>query len=96
MPIISKKTLADFWLRHQDAERPLRAWFRICKNTEFRNFAELKNAFGSIDTVGKFTVFDIGGNKSRLISIIHYERRKIYVRAILTHKDYDKDLWKQG
>ena len=95
MHIISKKALVDFWQKQHDAEKPLRAWFRICKNTQFENFAQLKNVFGSVDKVGKFTVFDIGGNKSRLIAIVHYTRKKIYVRSILTHKEYDRNLWKQ-
>ena len=50
--------------------------------------------FTCADKVGKFTVFNIGGNKARLIAAIHYNRRKVYIRHILTHSDYDKETWK--
>lgn len=96
MHIITKKRLVNFWKKHQDTEKPLRVWHTICKskNTKFKNFADLKTIFSSVDKVGKFTVFDIGGNKCRLITVIHYESHRIYIRAVLTHKDYDKDHWK--
>jgi len=54
----------------------------------------LRRTFPSADRVGKYTVFDIGGNKVRLIAAIHYNRRKIYVRAVLTHSEYDAERWK--
>lgn len=62
---------------------------------DFGSFAELKRSFGSVDEVGKFTVFDIGGNKFRLIAAIHYNRKKIYIRHVLTHIEYDSDKWKE-
>jgi mRNA interferase HigB len=55
------------------------------KGRNFASFAELKEVFSSVDLVGKFYVFDIGGNKVRLIAAIHYNRRKVYVRAVLMH-----------
>ena len=95
MHIISRKALVDFWLTHKDAEGPLRAWYSIGKSTNFETFAQLKRSFGSIDKVGKFTVFDIGGNKYRLIAVVHYNRRKIYIRYVLTHKQYEAGHWKR-
>ena len=95
MHIISKKALIEFWLTHKDAKTPLTVWYTICKKTNFENYAHLKSTFGSIDKVGKFTVFDIGGNKWRLITIINYRTRKIYVRDVLTHDEYDRDFWKK-
>ena len=49
-----------------------------------------------MDKVGKFTVFDLGGNKYRLIAAIHYNRGKVYIRHVLTHAEYDQDKWKEG
>lgn len=63
--------------------------------TDFESFAELKRVFRSVDKVGKFTVFNIGGNKFRLIAAIHYNRRKVYIRHVLTHVEYDSDKWKE-
>ena len=60
----------------------------------FRNFAELKELFPSADQVANKTVFNIGGNKYRLIAALHYNRGRVYIRAILTHREYDKGNWK--
>jgi len=51
--------------------------------------------FGSADQVGKLTIFNLGGNKVRLIAAIHYNRKMIYIRAILTHQEYDEGKWKE-
>jgi mRNA interferase HigB len=56
----------------------------------------VKATFASADRVGRFVVFDIGGNKFRLIAAIHFNRGKLYVRHVLTHADYDTGKWKQG
>ena len=50
---------------------------------------------GSADYVDPFMVFNIGGNKYRLIAVIHYNRRKVYIRQVLTHAEYDRDKWKR-
>ena len=63
--------------------------------TDFTSFAHLRQVFRSVDKVGKFTVFDIGGNKFRLIVAIHYNRKKVYIRHVLTHAEYDKGNWKE-
>ena len=59
----------------------------------FASLAELRRAFGSADKVGKFTVFDIAGNRYRLVAAIHYDRQRVYVRHVLTHADYDRGNW---
>ena len=94
MRVIANRPLVQFWKRHPEAERPLRSWLAICKATDFENFAQLRQAFRSVDKVGKFVVFDIGGNKFRLIVVVHFNRKRIYVRAVLTHEEYDQDQWK--
>lgn len=63
--------------------------------TDFGSFADIKRLFRSVDKVGKFTVFDLGGNKYRLIAAIHYNRKKVYIRHVLTHAEYDQDTWKE-
>jgi mRNA interferase HigB len=61
----------------------------------FSNFAGLRETFPFADRVGKLTVFNIGGNNIRLIAAIHYNRKKIYIRAVLTHNEYDEQRWKE-
>ncbi|MDZ4342987.1 MAG: type II toxin-antitoxin system HigB family toxin, partial [Candidatus Binatia bacterium] len=70
-------------------------WYSLAKHNDFSNFAELRARFSSADQVGKLTVFNIGGNRVRLIAAIHYNRKKIYIRAVLTHADYDEAKWKE-
>ncbi|MGA9852031.1 MAG: type II toxin-antitoxin system HigB family toxin [Gammaproteobacteria bacterium] len=95
MHVITRKRLRDFATRHRDAAEPLASWYAIVAKTDFGSFAELKRVFASIDKVGKFTVFDIGGNKYRLIAAIHYNRKKVYIRHVLTHAEYNQDKWKE-
>ncbi len=95
MHVISRKALRDFWERYPDSERPLARWHRIVSRTQFDSFAELRMTFPSADLVGNWVVFDIGGNKYRLIASVHFNRGKLYIRHVLTHQEYDKGGWKQ-
>jgi mRNA interferase HigB len=96
MHVLSKKALRKFWSLHSDAERPLRRWFRIVSKARWKSFAEVRATFGTADQVERFTVFNIAGNKYRLIAIIHYNRGKVFVRHVLTHKEYDLGKWQDN
>ena len=96
MHIIAKPALISFWTRYPDAEKPLEAWYHTMKREVFSDFSELRKTFASADYVNGLTVFDIGGNKYRLITSIHYNRRKVYIRNVLTHAEYDREAWKRG
>ena len=65
------------------------------RKSRFGNFSALRETFPHADQVEKLTVFNIGGNKARLIAAVHYNRNKIYIRHVLTHKEYDADKWKE-
>ncbi|HRF50431.1 MAG TPA: type II toxin-antitoxin system HigB family toxin [Anaerolineales bacterium] len=95
MHIISRKALRVFWEKHPDSQVPLIRWFRVVKNTQFGSFAELRAVFPSADKVGKWVVFNVGGNKYRLITSVHFNRSKLYVRDVLTHREYDEEKWKK-
>ncbi|MCL5669527.1 MAG: type II toxin-antitoxin system HigB family toxin [Gammaproteobacteria bacterium] len=95
MHIITRKRLCEFAARHREAEEPLKLWYAIMSKTDFGSFADLKRVFRSVDKVGRFTVFDIGGNKFRLIAAIHYNRKKVYIRHVLTHTEYDREKWRK-
>ena len=94
MHIITRKRLLDFAEKHPNTSTALDAWYRIVKSTEIKNFSQLRKIFPSVDKVGNLTVFNIGGNKIRLISAIHYNTQCLFVRHVLTHKEYDKENWK--
>ena len=95
MHVISRKTLRDFWEQYPDSESPLSRWFKIVEQTTFTSFDELRLTFPSADKVGDLVVFNMGGNKYRLIASIHFNRGKVYVRHVLTHREYDKGAWKK-
>ena len=95
MHVITRKRLNDFAEKYPQTKTALVHWYRQVKHVDFSNFAELKAAFPSADRVGKLTVFDVGGNKVRLIAAIHYNRKKVYIRAVLTHAEYDEGKWKE-
>jgi len=96
MHVIAKSVLVQFWTIHPDAENPLSAWYSTMQNEVFMDFNHLRTTFASADQVGVFTVFNIGGNKYRLIAAIHYNRHKVYIRHVLTHPEYDRGDWKRG
>jgi len=95
MHIISRKKLNEFADRYPEVKTALRKWYKLVKQSNFNSFAQVKQIFSTADQVGKLTVFNIGGNKVRLITAIHYNRKKVYIRAVLTHSEYDLDKWKE-
>jgi mRNA interferase HigB len=95
MHVITRKRLNEFTEKYPETENALANWYRLIKQNDFSNFAELQTMFSSADKVGKLTVFNVGGNKVRLIAAIHYNRKKVYIRAVLTHKEYDAEKWKE-
>lgn len=96
MHVIAKLALIAFWTRHPDAAGSLQAWYRTMESEAFADFNDLRATFASADYVDGLTVFDIGGNKYRLITSIHYNRHKVFIRAVLTHTEYDRGHWKRG
>ena len=95
MRIISLRRLREFWARHPDAEGSLRSWYRVVKQAHWQRFTEVRALYGSADQVGKFTVFNIAGNKYRLITVIHFNTGRVYVRRVLTHVEYDRGAWQE-
>lgn len=95
MHVIAKPILVVFWTEHPDSGHPLGAWYRTMKMETFADFNDLRATFASADYVGGLTVFNIGGNKYRLIASVHYNRHKVYVRVVLTHEEYDRGEWKR-
>jgi mRNA interferase HigB len=98
--VISLKLLKEFWGLHRDAEEPLRLWYKTAKNASWSNLHDVRKTYSHADAVptkGRetLTVFNIGGNKYRLIVRINYEYALINVRKVLTHEEYDEGKWKE-
>ena len=95
MHVISRKKLKEAALIHRDAEAALHAWFKVAESATWRSINEVRKTYASADSIGKFTVFNIKGNKYRLIVKIEYTYQKIFIKHVLTHAEYDKEEWKQ-
>ncbi len=92
--IITRKTLIQFWEKHPESRTALIRWFKIVQKTEFKSFAELRQVFPSADKLDHWIIFNIGGNQYRLITSIHFNRGKVYIRHVLTHAEYGRGDWK--
>lgn len=93
MRIIAVSTLRAFWSRpgRSDAEQPLRTWVQVVRAANWSRPTDIKQMFRSADILGNGrAIFDIGGNKYRLIAAIHYRGKRVYVRFIGTHREYDQ------
>ncbi|MFL5241725.1 MAG: type II toxin-antitoxin system HigB family toxin [Gemmataceae bacterium] len=93
MHVIARKKLAEFWATEPKAEQPLSAWFHAVEAALWSNFGDVRQTFNTADRVRHLTIFDIGGNKYRLIAFVDYQFSAVFVRAVLTHKEFQRGAW---
>jgi mRNA interferase HigB len=98
MRVISKARLKQFWMLpgHEDSEGPLRAWYTYVnsRTVSWRAWGDVKASFRSASIVSDCIVFNIGGNKYRLIGRIRYSTQKVFVLKVMTHGEHDENKWK--
>ena len=91
MRIISKKTLREFWEKHQDSQNQITAWYHYAKRANWRKSSDIKEQFRNVSIISSNRiVFNICGNKYRLVIKINFEAQLIFIRFIGTHKQYDE------
>jgi mRNA interferase HigB len=91
MRIVTFKRIREYSELHPDSDIPLRNWYRRTAESEWNCFSDMKQTFGSVDSVGNSRfVFNIKGNDYRLIAIVIFASRKVYIRFIGTHEEYGK------
>ncbi|MEX0996164.1 MAG: type II toxin-antitoxin system HigB family toxin [Flavobacteriaceae bacterium] len=91
MRIITYKRILEFSNKYADAETPLNFWYHTVSANEWNNFNEVKQSFNSVDYVGNNRfVFNIKGSDYRLVAIISFNAKKVYIRFIGTHSEYSK------
>ena len=95
MNVISRKALRRFTAIHPAAVVALDHWYRVARKAAWGNLAAVREDFPHADLVSPYTVFNIGGNRYRLVTRIDYRHKLIFVRHVLTHREYDKGKWKQ-
>jgi mRNA interferase HigB len=89
--IITESRLTAFWTAHPPAEGPLKAWRKFMRAAEYGSPHEVKAHFPAADFLKNgVTVFDIGGNKYRLVVTMRYDLQRVYIRHVLTHEEYDR------
>jgi mRNA interferase HigB len=92
MWVISRRRLHEFWETHAEAKRRLAAWYKIVDTAQWSSFRDVKAVFPTADSVGRLVVFDV--LSYRVIARIEYMQHKVFIRAVLTHKEYDRNDWK--
>lgn len=98
MRIITERKLREFWQTARGAEgvsreNAMREWIKIVRKADWQNFPNLKNTFNSADVYKNCTIFDVGGNKYRIIAKIEYRTHLVFIRFVLTHSEYDERKW---
>jgi len=106
MNVLTKPTLLKAIAVFPEAESSLKRWYKLASNAKWRSFEDIKSAFGSVDRVGDFYIFNINGNHYRLVAKIVFVIDKadgttstgmVFIRSVLTHKQYDDPSnWEKG
>ena len=94
MHIITEKRLKEFAQQHPDARSGLQLWTHIARRALWNNLQEVREDLPTADAAGKLTIFNVAGNKYRLIVYIDYRSKIIFIRHVLTHAEYSRDRWK--
>lgn len=91
MRVISIGKLREFWIKHSDAEQPLKEWYVKSCHASWKSLADMRNDFNSVDYVGNQRyVFNIKGNNYRLVVAVKFTPGLIYIRFVGTHDEYDR------
>jgi len=94
MRIISRRTLREFWEKHPDSKQPLLRCYNAMRKATWNSLTEVRTIFSHADKVGTCIVFNIAGNKYRLITYINFQSGIVYILHVLTHAEYDSNEWK--
>ena len=100
MRVIKKSTLRSYWRKHPDAREPLQQWLQITLAADWQSIQDARRDFPHADAAivasgHTVTIFNIGGNKYRLVVAIKYRFGTVYIRDFVTHAEYGSERWKQ-
>ena len=90
MHVISRKKLRDYCQNHADSCEALDDWYKIASQANWNKLIEVQTIYPQAEAVGNFTIFNVKGNKYRLIVSLNYQKQIVYIKYILTHAEYDK------
>lgn len=95
MNTISYKKIREFVKSYPESSSSLNAWYKLSKKAKWKSIVDVRHDYPHADIVGRFVVFNVGGNKYRLIAEIHFQSQLLLIRQILTNTEYDKEKWKR-
>jgi len=95
MRIIKRGALEQFWQRHPDSQASLESWYAVVRQARWKTPSEMKRVYPQADMVGRRVVFNIAGNRYRLIARVNYRTQCVFILYVLSHAEYDKGGWKQ-
>lgn len=93
MRIITERKLREFWQKHKLAEAVLIEWIQTVRNADWNDFSDVRQTFNHADIYKRCVIFDVGGNKYRIITMIEYQKHLVFIRFCLTHAEYDQQKW---
>ena len=93
MNVIGKSGLKRIVRKHPQVESELLAWYKAARNATWNSLADVRTVFPTADLAGKVLIFNILRNELRLISVAAFQYQRLYVKALLTHKEYDRKEW---
>ncbi|HWZ43381.1 MAG TPA: type II toxin-antitoxin system HigB family toxin [Candidatus Saccharimonadales bacterium] len=94
MRVIKRGALEQFWLKHPDARSSLESWYAVVRKADWTTPAAMKQVYPNADLYGRRTIFNISGNKYRLIARVNYRTQRVFILNVLTHAQYDQGDWK--
>ena len=95
MRVISKRGLFHRAAKFPDAKSALQVWMESARQATWSSLEDVRRSFPATDMIGKLAIFNIKGNRYRLIVRMEFERQRIYIKEFLTHAEYDKETWKK-
>ena len=95
MNVISKRGLRKLIAKHPETEMEALDWYRVAVAADWSCFADVRATLQAADMIGEVLIFNVGHNRYRLITTVFFATREIYVKALLTHKEYDREEWKK-
>lgn len=89
MRIITERKLREFWLITSEAEHAFSQWIKTVRGADWRTFSDVRLIFNHADVHNNLTIFNVGGNKFRIIAKVEYRTHLVFIKYVLTHKEYD-------
>jgi mRNA interferase HigB len=90
MRIITERRIREFWAKNKLSESAFRDWVQVVRHADWQSFPDVRNSFNHVDFHNKLTIFDVGGNKFRIITKIEYPKHLVFIKFVLTHAEYDE------